>query len=292
MNPLNIRATIVVIGLTGFADLPAQAQTPTADLTSAIVTAVEGRSAPVRKELATLYAAVGSRPLWVDAAGHPSADAQDALGLLNRAGTEALDPGDYDASALEGEARVLETALSPPVSSIAGFDTRLSEATLRYLKDLHNGRIDPRAIGFRMTAPRDDHDFADLLRSAVAEHRVTQLATELTPPLALYRNLREMLRRYRDLAADSTLARVRVPERTVRPGDSAADLGSLFELLGRLGDLSGAPPAPPPATYDEPFVGAIKRFQQRHGLEADGIIGPGTRAALRRAVDRTCATDR
>jgi murein L,D-transpeptidase YcbB/YkuD len=131
-----------------------------------------------------------------------------------------------------------------------------------------------------MTAPRDDHKFVVLLRSAVAGHRVPQLATELTPPLVLYRNLREMLRRYRDLAADSALAPLRLPEHTVRPGDSAAELGSLFELLGHLGDFSGSPPARLPATYDERFVGALKRFQQRHGLEADGIIGAGTRAAL------------
>jgi murein L,D-transpeptidase YcbB/YkuD len=200
---------------------------------------------------------------------------------LSDAATEALDPADYDAPALQGEAEVLENAPSPTASSTARFDTRLSEAMLRYLKHLHNGRIDPRAIGFRMTAPRDDHNYAELLRSAVAGHRVHHLATELAPPLVLYRNLREMLGRYRGLAADSTLARVRVPERTVRPGDSAADLGSLFELLGRLGDLSPSPAARLPEIYDEPLVGALKRFQQRHGLEADGIIGAGTRAALR-----------
>jgi murein L,D-transpeptidase YcbB/YkuD len=266
--------------LAAFADLPAKVQTPPADLTSVMGSAVQRRSPSVRRELAILYDAIGFRPLWVDGAGHPSPDAQEALGLLSSAATEALNPADYDAPGLEGEAKVLENIASPSPSSIACFDIGLSEAMLRYLKHLHNGRIDPRAIGFRMTAPRDDHNFVDLLRSAVAGHRVRHLATELAPPLALYRNLRDMLRRYRGLAADSTLARVRMPERTVRPGDTAADLGSLFELLERMGDLSPFSPARLPETYDEPLVGAVKRFQQRHGLEADGIIGPGTRAAL------------
>jgi murein L,D-transpeptidase YcbB/YkuD len=242
---------------------------------------VQGRPPAVRRELAALYDAVGSRPLWVDGAGRPTGEAHEALALLSSATADALDPADYEAPALAGEARALEHAASPPASSAARFDTRLSEATLRYLKHLHNGRIDPRAIGFRMTAPRDEHDFAGLLRAAIAAHRVRHLATELTPPLVVYRNLREMLRRYRELAADSTLARVRVPERTVRPGESAAELGPLFELLARLGDLPPSRPAPLPEIYDEPFVGALKRFQQRHGLEADGIIGAGTRAALR-----------
>jgi murein L,D-transpeptidase YcbB/YkuD len=280
MKRLKVRAPLVLIMLTAFADLAVKAQTPTADITSAIVSAVQRRSPSARTELAALYDAVGSRPLWVDETGHPSADAHEALRLLSGAATDALDPADYEAPALAGKAAVLEKAPSPTASSVADFDTGLSEGTLRYLRHLHTGRIDPRAIGFRMTASRDAHDFAELLRSAVAGHRVRHLATELAPPLVLYRNLREMLRRYRDLAADSALARNRVPDRTVRPGDSAADLGSLFELLGRLGDLSASPPVPLSETYDEPLVGAVKRFQQRHGLEADGIVGAATRAAL------------
>ena len=276
----SLRATIAVIMITAFTDPSVKVQTPTADLTRAIVATVQGRPISRARELATLYDAVGSRALWVDEYGHPTGDAHEALDLLSGAETEALDPADYDAPALKGEAGILENALNPTASSIADFDTRLSEATLRYLEHLHNGRIDPRAIGFRMTAPREDHNYAERLRAAVAGHRVQHLATELAPPLVLYRNLREMLRRYRDLAADATLARLRMPERTIRPGDSAADLGPLIELLGRLGDLPASPPASLPETYDEPLVGAVKRFQQRHGLEADGIIGSGTRAAL------------
>ena len=280
MKRLKFPTTIAVIMLTALADFPVRGQAPTADLTNAIVAAVQRRSPSGRGDLAALYDSAGSHPLWVDGAGHPSVDAREALGLLSGAATEALDPADYEAPALAGAAEALENAPSPTASSVASFDTGLSEAMLRYLKHLHNGRIDPRAIGFRMTAPRDEHSFAELLRAAVAGHRVQHLATELAPPLVLYRNLRDMLRRYRDLAADSTSSRVRLPERTVRPGDTAADPGSLFELLGRLGDLTGSPPAPLPETYDEPLVGAVKRFQQRHGLEADGIIGPVTRAAL------------
>ncbi len=276
----SLRATIAVIMMAAFADASAKVQTPAADLTRAIVAAVQARPTSIAKELATLYDAVGSRPLWVDEYGHPTADAHAALDLLSGAAAEALDPADYDAAALASEAGILENARNPTASSIAGFDTRLSEATLRYLEHLHNGRIDPRAIGFRMTAPRDDHNFAERLRAAVAAHRVQHLATELAPPLVLYRNLRDTLRRYRDLAADSTLAGLRIPERTIRPGDSAADLGPLIELLGRLGDLPASPPASLPETYDDPLVDAVKRFQQRHGLEADGIIGAGTRAAL------------
>ena len=37
---------------------------------------------------------------------------------------------------------------------------------------------------------------------------------------------------------------------------------------------------PPPGLYAGPLVEAVKRFQQRHGLEADGIVGADTIKAL------------
>ena len=37
-----------------------------------------------------------------------------------------------------------------------------------YLRHLHAGRVDPRAIGFRMTVPSDDHQFTTLLSEALA----------------------------------------------------------------------------------------------------------------------------
>jgi murein L,D-transpeptidase YcbB/YkuD len=120
-----------------------------------------------------------------------------------------------------------------------------------------------------------------MLRAALGDRRVPHLAADLTPPLVLYRNLRDSLARYRALAADRAGDRFRVPERTLRPGDGRADLVQLVDLLVRLGDLPGPPAGPPSTTYDEPVVAAVRRFQHRHGLEADGIIGGATQAALR-----------
>src|SRR6516225_11792862 len=98
----------------------------------------------------------------------------------------------------------LKTAAST-AQDLARFDVAVSAGMLRYLRDLHMGRIDPRTIGFRLDALRDRHDFAAMLRSAVAKQRVRNLMADLRPPLAQYRLLRAMLPRYRSLAADPTL---------------------------------------------------------------------------------------
>jgi murein L,D-transpeptidase YcbB/YkuD len=66
--------------------------------------------------------------------------------------------------------------------------------------------------------------------------------------------------------------------RRLEPGDSADVLVAIRERLTLLGDH----PAEPIATshYDSLFVASIQRFQARHGLTTDGIIGAGVLRAL------------
>ena len=48
----------------------------------------------------------------------------------------------------------------------------------------------------------------------------------------------------------------------------ATDLASVLEEA-----LRGATPA----RFDEPLAAAVRRFQERHGLEEDGVVGKATR---------------
>jgi murein L,D-transpeptidase YcbB/YkuD len=264
-------------------------QLPVGDVANAIRATVQGSFASTlqltpatRRELTALYQASDYRPLWVDAGGRPTSDARDTLALLAGASREGLAPADYRSSMLDSSATVLERTDPPTASSIAAFDAGLTAGALRYLRDLHIGRVDPRSIGFRMTTPADDHDFAALLRSALLNHRIPELAAGLAPPLALYRNLRTRLVRYRELAGDATLQGAPVPARVVRPGDALPQASALVRLLTALGDLPGeTPAAAEPSVYAGAVVDGVKRFQARHGLEADGVIGARTEAALR-----------
>jgi len=260
-------------------------QVPAADIASAIRAAlVDGRSlrspftARSQGQLIDLYAAGGFAPLWVDNGGRPNRDARDALALLRAAATEGLDPEDYCASALTALAASLD-AVTLQTSEVAAFDFDLSANTLRYLRELHQGRIDPRAIGFRMSGPADDHDFSGLLRSAVMGHRVPGLASDLTPQLALYRALRDALARYRSLAGDRGLQNPPLLATTIRPGQPCAGLDELSRWLVALGDLPARPEAGS-SRYEGPIVEGVRHFQSRHGLDPDGVLGSATRSAL------------
>src|SRR5690606_20038816 len=171
-------------------------------------------------DLAVLYEPGANTPLWVDRAGRPTLNARDAMTLIADAATEGLDPGDYSSPRLAALAATLDGVGPSSTADIAEFDVLMSVGMLRYLRHLHLGRIDPRAIGFKLDVPADDHDFVTLLSSALRDQRIVEAASELAPPLVQYRLLRAMLARYRTLAADTSLAAVPPAAATVRPGEA------------------------------------------------------------------------
>jgi murein L,D-transpeptidase YcbB/YkuD len=261
---------------------------PIADVAAAIRANVEGDRAldsstvGARRELVELYREEGYVPLWVDPMGRPTSSAREALAMLGGAAADGFNPADYHAARLERLAAQLETARPARVADVAGFERDLSEDVLRYMRDLHAGRVDPRSIGFRMTAPADTHDFAALLRTAIADGRVAEAAADLAPPLALYRGLRLMLARYRTLAADPALEALALHTETLRPDESYAGLRALHHRLVALGDLPPESPVPADyAPYEGGLVEGVRHFQLRHALETDGIVGRNTWAALR-----------
>jgi murein L,D-transpeptidase YcbB/YkuD len=234
-----------------------------------------------RVELTALYQSGAGSPLWTDATGRPIRQVRESLDLLNDARAEGLDPADYGHDALDSLAATLKSASPPLPQNVASFDVALSRAMLRYLRHLHLGRIDPRTIGFRLKVATEGHDFAALLRSALADDRIVETIAELRPPLGQYNALRTMLVRYRSLAGDGSLESPPAAA-VVRPGEPYAGLDVLYRQLVAFGDLPARTQAAAvPETYEGALVEGVKRFQIRHGLEPDGLLGKGTQAALR-----------
>jgi murein L,D-transpeptidase YcbB/YkuD len=97
-----------------------------------------------------------------------------------------------------------------------------------------------------------------------------------------YALLESALLKYQGLAREPALTQLPpLPGRAVQPGEIYAGAAALQRLLSAVGDLPAvAGMESNPATLDASLVVALKRFQERHGLEQDGILGPATWRAL------------
>jgi murein L,D-transpeptidase YcbB/YkuD len=232
------------------------------------------RPAAEARDLAALYEKTGGRTAWLLPDGTLGSSVRRSIGMLADAAADGLDPADYDVAGTA--ARLSGFPARTPVQA-AEFDVRLSAAVLRFYRHLHFGRVDPRALGLPFGSPADTHDLAELLYVALGNTRVVERARELAPPFTQYALLREHLTRYRQMAG-SFSGRLVFTD-TVRPGDPYPDLATLHRLLVALGDLPPDQPLPA-GMYDESIAAGVRRFQARHGLDADGVIGRATQAAL------------
>jgi L,D-transpeptidase YcbB len=252
-----------------------------AALAERVSTVTADATTEIAEELKNLYEASGHAPYWLNDRARPTRDARAALALLHGAEAEGLDPDDYGAAVLETRADAFKDPEIEGLDQAAAFDVDLSMSVLRFLRHVHVGRVKPSDVGFRLTAPADDHGLAELVASAVAGGRVEQMVAEVRPAIPLYEPLREKLAEYRARAESDAVEALPAVSKAVGPGENYAGAGALARRLIATGDLPDEAAVPSDgASYDGPLVEAVARFQERHGLEPDGVLGERTLEAL------------
>jgi L,D-transpeptidase YcbB len=127
------------------------------------------------------------------------------------------------------------------------------------------------------------------------------IAAEGNAPRAMghYVLLERALLQYQGLSRQPALTHLPpLLRRAIRPGEEYEGSAALGKLLSAVGDLpvTDLADGDSAAALDAPLVSALKRFQERHALEVDGILGPATWRALTtpmaervRQIERTLA---
>lgn len=230
----------------------------------------------VHDGLEQLYQGRQYQPLWIGE-GKPTPQAVDVTEALDRAESQGLHREDYDGETVRQALMKVRTTTSQ--SDIALVDTALSISAARYASNVYAGRINPRNVDYGLNLESKKLDPSDFLkRLAVSRHPQRDLDA-LAPKLRLYGNLQDALVRYRNLAKEGKSVQLQFPAK-FEPGKSHPDVPKLRDLLASFGELTLDDAAGGSNVYDTTTVEAVKRFQRRHGLTSDGIIGKGTLARL------------
>jgi murein L,D-transpeptidase YcbB/YkuD len=258
---------------TAAAALPLAAAQPASNYTiqalaaQAVHSPAAARPYDERDWLERFYAPRFYAPAW-----QPS-QAAAALYVLRAARAEGLDPRDYGIEALARQAASAQT-------DRAAFDVALTSAMLRYLADLRVGRVRSE-FHLRLPDPRlQGYDPVERLRTGLAMGRLQAAVSAAAPTVPLYARAKAMLAHYRELAALPYPPLPQPSGRILSAGERYQGARALYERLVLLGDLAPDTPPPPKNRYSDKLAEGIARFQARHGLEDDGVLGRATLAAL------------
>jgi L,D-transpeptidase YcbB len=204
--------------------------------------------------------------------GKPTAQALAVIAMLQQAQAKGLNPEDYDAS--RWEQRISQ--LGEPGAD-ARFDVALTVCVMRFSSDLEVGRVNPRHLKFAVAGKTARYDLEQFVRQRLVSGADPRAALEeIEPQLRGYKWTEAALQHYLLLAQQDPAEPLPVPAKTLAEGASYAAAAPLARRLQLLGDLPADSPVPTDAIYQGPLVEAVKRFQLRHGLTADGRLGAQT----------------
>ena len=141
-----------------------------------------------RDSVKKFYAAGGNSLAWIQN-GKASPQAVSMILLFQQAAAKGLNPEDYDASRWDARLTKLQpTAPKPSDTDLAHIDLALTVSAMRYISDLHIGRVNPQHFKFGLTVGPKKYDLADELRTQVLPASdIPAVIAKVEPPYDGYR---------------------------------------------------------------------------------------------------------
>ncbi|MGQ7793995.1 L,D-transpeptidase family protein [Faunimonas sp. B44] len=234
---------------------------------------LEGRTEPrdrIEREILAnvraFYKARRFEPAWI-VDRKATRNAKALVARMSRAAEDGLDPSAYATPPVHFFA-----LKDPQVAAQA--DIAITLAAARFVAHLAAGQLVPSSLGEGLSQKPERPDLAAALARLVAADDAALAVEALEPPHPEYRALKAELARLR--AAPAEAETVEIP-----PGP-ALKLGGRGERVALLRARLALPGAQPSdeAVFDDALLAAVKTFQARHGLNADGVVGAATLARL------------
>lgn len=225
-----------------------------------------------RQALSQFYLARDYEWAWSDGGMR-----NDLLDAISQADRDGLLPSDYHHD-------VLQALMSRPLDELTpaertDLDLLLSDGFLMLGSHLVEGKVNPETIDPEWLANRRQRDLARVLENALVVGDIPAALDTLRPRQAGYRQLMDARAGMVGLVGRDWPA---IPAgASIRPDSDDERLPLIRQRLVELGDLAPDEQLTEPADhYDDSLSYAVSRFQRRHGLDDDGIIGRDTLAAL------------
>lgn len=204
---------------------------------------------------------------------------------LRDAGKFGLDPADYDLAGIQESVKLLYGDKASKPQAWTALDRHITEMLFKYTTHLSVGKVAETKSGRSIWVPSQRIDRGldlELIGKAQTPDALLAAIQALQPAQEQYGKLQRALAYYRALEKN-TPAPVEITKGVkIKPEEHHKIITAVRKKLS-LTDMRVYPVAYDSALctldstrYDAGLVLAVKEFQSKHGLEADGIIGERT----------------
>lgn len=206
---------------------------------------------------------------------------EQMLTAIYNAPADGLIADDYHLSDIERLNEKIVLSDEPAIEDIERMEQLLSDAFFLLSSHLAAGKTDPKTIDPQWKASGRSlrENWGSYIDSTLNTNNITDILKNLTPGNREYANLKKALAGYRQLEAiggwgsfSSNLPKL---EKGMRHPDVSSLRKRLAVTQGNIEFNSEDEDLFDQALYDQLIV-----FQQRNGLEADGVVGKATAEAL------------
>lgn len=250
---------------------------------------LRGRAILNYQSIGEFYESRGFSPIWIES-NDLSELAYELRYEIEQSKFDGLNPQDYHYSLIQTFFKSIEenkkSGFDPSLGDLADLEFFLSDAVIRLALDLDRGKLDPSKLNQSWNIPKKSSKFdSSIFLQKLAEDRsLRPLLVELYPVMNAYSKGREVIR---DLATrmeknELDWSSLRV-NKSIKVGESNSTVPLIRERLAFWNYSSGQDLES--KVYDSLLFKTILKYQENHGLEADGIIGKNTLAALNQSPE-------
>lgn len=197
---------------------------------------------------------------------------------LLKASDEGLDPDEYQAEAMQ---EIESNINSLSEKELVNYDISITLCVQKYISHMSNGKLNPSDLYTDWDLKKPIFDINKNLTDAINGDSLNSIFENIKPKHIVYKKLKSALLLLNSMPKD-TVKPIEISKKFI-PNDSSAFVLTIKRKLIYWKDLK--PKDSLTNFYDEETVKAVKRFQKRHGLASDGIIGKATILALNMSIE-------
>ena len=195
------------------------------------------------------------------------------LSQLKNSEELGLNPNDYNIEKLNK----YETTISNlEDKEIAFYDLMITYNFEKYLNHLNKGKLNPKKLYKDWALTEKTFDVNKALIKSFNSNKLDSLVEQIQPKSLTYNQLLNALKVINNYPEDN-IKIIQSKEKIIL-NDTNVTVIDIKKRLLYWNDMSGKDSLT--SIYDKKTFESLKKFQERHGLIADGIIGAGTIHAL------------